>query len=167
GSLWWGSSRPRTIQARSIISQASVDLGDARCRCTVESWRFSALVAYLGNAAGQVRQRIGPTIKNRRHQLSMSLNTLADQAGISPSHLSRIERGLTVPSYDVLDRIADALGSDLSALRVEEEQARRVDGNLDVIFAQIGLDEHSRLELLQLSHETREALAQALQRLAA
>jgi transcriptional regulator with XRE-family HTH domain len=97
----------------------------------------------------------------------MSLNTLADEAGISPSHLSRIERGLTVPSYDVLDRIADALGSDLSALRTEEEHARKVDGNLDAIFARIGLDEDARLELLQLSHETREALASALQRLSA
>lgn len=117
--------------------------------------------------SGPVRQRIGPTIKIRRHQLAMSLNALAEEAGISPSHLSRIERGLTVPSYDVLDRIADALGSDLSALRTEEEQARSVDGQLDSIFSQLGLDDHARLELLQLSHETREALATALQRLAA
>jgi len=96
----------------------------------------------------------------------MSLNALAEEAGISPSHLSRIERGLTVPSYDVLDRIADALGSDLSALRTEEEQARSIDGQLDNIFAQLGLDDHAQRELLQLSHETREALAAALQRLA-
>jgi len=95
----------------------------------------------------------------------MSLNKLAVEAGISPSHLSRIERGLTVPSYDVLDRIADALGSDLSALRHEEEQALEIDGNLDHIFSQIGLDAEARVELLQLSHETREALATALQRL--
>lgn len=114
-----------------------------------------------------VRQRIGPTIKIRRHQLSMSLNTLAEEAGISPSHLSRIERGLTVPSYDVLDRIADALGSDLSALRTEEEQARSVDDQLDNLFSRLGLDDNARLELLQLSHETREALASALQRLEA
>ncbi|MGC4191984.1 MAG: helix-turn-helix transcriptional regulator [Thermomicrobiales bacterium] len=126
-----------------------------------------ALVTHMGRTGGQVRQRIGPTIKNRRHQLSKSLNTLADEAGISPSHLSRIERGLTVPSYDVLDRIADALGSDLSALRTEEEHARLVDGDLDAIFAEIGLDDDARLELMQLSHETRQALASALQRLSA
>ncbi|HEU0165482.1 MAG TPA: helix-turn-helix transcriptional regulator [Thermomicrobiales bacterium] len=112
-----------------------------------------------------MRQRIGPTIKNRRHQHELSLNALADEAGISPSHLSRIERGLTVPSYDVLDRIADALGSNLSALRHEEEHALEVDGDLDHIFAHIGLDEDARMELLQLSHETREALAKSLQRL--
>ncbi|MGI8484935.1 MAG: helix-turn-helix domain-containing protein [Thermomicrobiales bacterium] len=119
-----------------------------------------------GAVGGPMRQRIGPTIKNRRHQHEMSLNSLATTAGISPSHLSRIERGLTVPSYDVLDRIADALGSDLSALRNEEEHAMEVDGNLDAIFGQIGLDDDSRTELLSLSHETREALALALERLA-
>lgn len=121
----------------------------------------------IGSAGGPVRQRIGPTIKNRRHQHDLSLNALADVAGISPSHLSRIERGLTVPSYDVLDRIADALGSDLSALRNEEEHALKVDGDLDEIFGQIGLNDDSRSELLSLSHETRESLARALERLSA
>jgi transcriptional regulator with XRE-family HTH domain len=111
-----------------------------------------------------VRQRIGPTVKALRYQRRMSLNTLAEQAGISPSHLSRIERGLTVPSYDVLDHIADALGSDLSALRNEEESALAVDMELDTIFGQIELGSEARAELLQLSHETRHALARGLRR---
>jgi transcriptional regulator with XRE-family HTH domain len=121
----------------------------------------------VGSSGAPVRQRIGPTIKNRRHQHEMSLNALADEAGISPSHLSRIERGLTVPSYDVLDRIADALGSDLTALRHEEKQALEIDGDLEVIFTHVGLDADARSELLQLTHETREALALALRRLQA
>ena len=109
-----------------------------------------------------VRQRIGPTVKALRYQQRMSLNTLAEQAGISPSHLSRIERGLTVPSYDVLDHIADALGSDLSALRHEEESALAVDVELDSIFGKIDLGSDARAELLRLSHETRRALARGL-----
>lgn len=113
-----------------------------------------------------LRQRIGPTVKALRHQRRMSLNMLAEQAGISPSHLSRIERGLTVPSYDVLDHIADALGSDLSALRNEEESALAVDIELDNIFGQIELGSAARAELLQLSHETRRALAHGLRRFA-
>jgi transcriptional regulator with XRE-family HTH domain len=113
-----------------------------------------------------VRQRIGPTVKALRYQQHMSLNTLAEQAGISPSHLSRIERGLTVPSYDVLDHIADALGSDLSALRNEEESALAVDLELDSIFGEIDLGAEARAELLRLSHETRRALARGLKRFA-
>jgi transcriptional regulator with XRE-family HTH domain len=110
-----------------------------------------------------VRQRIGPTIKALRVQQSLSLNALAAAAGISPSHLSRIERGLTVPSYDVLDRVADAIGSDLRELRREEESARAVDGELDGIFDELGLDASARSDLLRLSHQTRADLARAFQ----
>ena len=39
---------------------------------------------------------------------------LAEAAGISRSHLSEIEAGLTVPSLDVLARLAAVLGADLS-----------------------------------------------------
>ena len=113
-----------------------------------------------------VRQRIGPTVKALRFRQRKSLNILAEQARISPSHLSRIERGLTVPSYDVMHHIADALGSDLSALRNEEESALAVDGELDCIFSQIELGTDARAELLQLSHETRRELARGLRRLA-
>lgn len=114
---------------------------------------------------GPVRQRIGPTIKALRYQRQLSLNKLADGAGISPSHLSRIERGLTVPSYDVLDRIADTLGSDLSALRTEEQNARAVDTELDEVFGQLGLEHSARSELMRLSHATRLSLARALRRI--
>lgn len=112
-----------------------------------------------------VRQRIGPTIKTLRVQQGLSLNALAAAAGISPSHLSRIERGLTVPSYDVLDRVADAIGSDLRELRQEEESARAIDGELDVIFDEVGLDAAARSDLLRLSHQTRADLAKAFKAL--
>jgi transcriptional regulator with XRE-family HTH domain len=114
-----------------------------------------------------VRQRIGPTIKALRVKQGLSLNALAAAAGISPSHLSRIERGLTVPSYDVLDRVADAIGSDLRELRAEEESAREVDGELDGIFDQLGLDALARSDLLRLSHQTRADLARAFRSLQA
>jgi transcriptional regulator with XRE-family HTH domain len=113
---------------------------------------------------GPVRQRIGPTIKALRIQRGFSLNTLAQEAEISPSHLSRMERGLTVPSYDVLDRVADALGSDLRALRQEEEQAKVVDAELDDIFSQLGVRSATRNELLRLSNEARVDLVSALRR---
>lgn len=92
----------------------------------------------------------------------MSLNELAELAAISPSHLSRIERGLTVPSYDVLDNIASALGSDLNSLRSKEKSARVVDDELRLMFDRLALAEEAQEELLSLSHETRQALANAL-----
>lgn len=94
----------------------------------------------------------------------MSLNDLADQAGISPSHLSRMERGLTVPSYDVLDRVAHALGSDLNQMRQQEVQAREVDSELFDILDSAGLSRPTQDELLTLSHSARSDLAAALKR---
>jgi transcriptional regulator with XRE-family HTH domain len=88
-----------------------------------------------------------------------SLNELAEQAEISPSHLSRIERGLTVPSYDVLDNIAIALGSDLNSLRSREKSARAVDEDLRSWFEVYGMSSDAQEELLGLSDETRSALA--------
>ncbi len=116
-------------------------------------------------ANSPVRQRVGPTVKALRQEQGISLNVLAMQAGISPSHLSRIERGLTVPSYDVLDRIADALGSDLGALRADEESARAIDGELAALFTDLGITDGAQAELLGLSHQTRAVLASALRRL--
>jgi transcriptional regulator with XRE-family HTH domain len=97
-----------------------------------------------------------------RLRRGFSLNDLAELAEISPSHLSRIERGLTVPSYDVLDNIASALGSDLNSLRTKEKSARAVDDELRGFFDEFGLGEDARQELLGLSHETRQELARLL-----
>lgn len=111
-----------------------------------------------------VRQRVGPTIKALRQRNQLSLHGLANMAGVSPSHLSRIERGLTVPSYEVLDRIADALGSDLRQLRAEEERARAVDQELDQLFDYFELPATTRGELLCLSNRARADLVRAFHR---
>ena len=109
-----------------------------------------------------MRQRVGPTLRSMRLRRKLSLNDLAERAGISPSHLSRIERGLTVPSYDVLDNIATSLDSDLTSLRSKEKSAREVDDELRELFVRFGLDDDAHEELLGLSHETRQALADCL-----
>ena len=112
--------------------------------------------------ARMVRQRVGPTLRSMRIRKGLSLNELATLSEISPSHLSRIERGLTVPSYDVLDNIATALGSDLNSLRTKEKSARAVDDELRHLFERLELGDDAQQELLGLSHETREALADGL-----
>jgi transcriptional regulator with XRE-family HTH domain len=165
GPVVWSCRRDRELMTwmRRSGTWPSCDQGLRTFNAGKESTMRSQTRA---STASPVRQRVGPTIKALRYQKGMSLNTLADSAGISPSHLSRIERGLTVPSYDVLDRIAESLGSDLSALRNDEQHARAVDEQLDRFFGQMGLDSNARSELLRLSHETRQSLATSLERLA-
>ncbi|HEV2123247.1 MAG TPA: helix-turn-helix transcriptional regulator [Chloroflexota bacterium] len=108
------------------------------------------------------RQQVGPTLRTFREQQGRSLLALAQTTGLSPSHLSRIERGHTVPSYDVLARIAAALDTDLSSLRTEEATTKAVDADLDTILDQLGLSPTARADLLRLAPATRAELATAL-----
>lgn len=105
-----------------------------------------------------VRQRIGATLRTLREDRGLSLATVADDASISPSHLSRIERGRTVSGYDILSRIADTLGADFSTLPADERATRDVDRVLDGL----GLSETVRANLLRLAPATRAELAAEL-----
>lgn len=57
------------------------------------------------------RQAIGHRIRSLRRGLEMSLQQLADRAGISPGYLSEVERGSSAPSGEKLGRIANELGT--------------------------------------------------------
>lgn len=108
--------------------------------------------------SGKVRQRIGPAVRVAREDRGLSLVTVADSAYISPSHLSRIERGLTTPGYDVLGRVADAIGVDIGTLTAEERSTREIDAILD----RIPLSARARTDLLRLAPTTRAELARFL-----
>lgn len=92
-----------------------------------------------------VRQRVGATLRTLREDRGLSLVTVADAASISPSHLSRVERGRTVPGYDVLARIADALDVDLGDLTADERATRDVDAVIDGL----ALSPSARADLLR------------------
>jgi DNA-binding CsgD family transcriptional regulator/DNA-binding XRE family transcriptional regulator len=58
--------------------------------------------------------RIGICIRDLRREQGITLGTLATAAGITESHLSRIERGLASPSCWVVAALAAQLGVKLS-----------------------------------------------------
>ena len=53
---------------------------------------------------------LGEIIKQQRITMSLTLQELAGRAGVSSSHLGRIERGERFPSAHVLRKIANPLG---------------------------------------------------------
>lgn len=59
---------------------------------------------------------IGDTIKSLRRLRKMTLRQLADQAGISEGHMSKIENDKTQPSVAVLHRITRSLDVTISIL---------------------------------------------------
>ncbi len=110
------------------------------------------------------RQRIGPAIRKLRHEQDMTLDDLAEQAGISASHLSRLERGQTLPSFTVLAGIAHVLGVSIDEFAQLEQDVAVLDAELEVVLRNAGVEENAAAEMLGLSIEARQELLAAFQR---
>ncbi len=54
----------------------------------------------------------GVALGRLRRERGLSIEGLARATGLSPAHVSRVERGLNVPSAEALERLADALAAE-------------------------------------------------------
>lgn len=77
-----------------------------------------------------IRQRIGPAIRQLREQQGWALADLAERTGISISHLWRLEKGGSVLSFTSLARLAQVLGVELTYFVTAEYEAQIVDAQL-------------------------------------
>ncbi len=68
---------------------------------------------------------VGRRLKEVRREKGMTLKQVADSSGMSPTHISEIERGKTSPTVGALRKIARALGKD-TAFFVEDRPLPRV-----------------------------------------
>ncbi len=57
---------------------------------------------------------LGETIRNRRKELRITQPHLAELANVSTNTLYKIERGQGNPSLDVLSKLAEVLGMELT-----------------------------------------------------
>lgn len=60
------------------------------------------------------KERIGQRIREERKRHKMTLDVLAEKAGVGKIHLSQVERGIKMPSLNVFSKILNAFG-DVSA----------------------------------------------------
>ncbi len=58
----------------------------------------------------------GQAIRRQRELLRLSQEELAARAGIDRTYISGVERGVRNPTLDVMQRISNALGSDLDVI---------------------------------------------------
>lgn len=63
-----------------------------------------------------IKKLLGSRIKELRHGRGLSQEQLAEIVDIDTKHLSRIETGLSAPTVDRLDIIADALNVEVRSL---------------------------------------------------
>jgi len=96
----------------------------------------------------------------------LTLDDLASQAGISASHLSRLERGQTLPSFTVLAQIAHVLGASVDEFVQLEQDVTALDMEFGGSLDQLGFSGEVRRELLGGSIELRRELMASLRALA-
>ncbi len=98
----------------------------------------------------QATTSIGPLIRGRRRQLSITLQELGEKSGVSVGYLSQLERDNATPTLGTLAQIARALGVGLDyfiatprpadALTVAAERPKfSVDGS-SVIYERLGAE---------------------------
>ncbi len=73
-----------------------------------------------------VKKLIGRKLKSSRLKRDKTIQELAEMSRVSSNMISRIERGLTIPSVEILMKLADALGLSLSYFVEEAEQSGTV-----------------------------------------
>ena len=63
-------------------------------------------------------------VRKHRVRQGLSQEALAEAGGIHHTYVGLLERGKRTPTIDVAERVARALGKNLSALIAEAERAR-------------------------------------------
>lgn len=113
------------------------------------------------------RQRIGPAIRRLRQERGLTLDALAAEAGISASHLSRLERSQTLPSFTILAKIAEVLGERIEEFARLERDVAALDAELRRYLDMLDLSQQTRQEIFSLSIEARRGLVSRLRQLSA
>jgi transcriptional regulator with XRE-family HTH domain len=73
-----------------------------------------------------VKKLIGKKLKSTRLKNDMTIQDLAERSHVSSNMISRIERGLTIPSVEILMKLADAFGMSINFFVEEAEKGMTV-----------------------------------------
>lgn len=80
-------------------------------------------------AASRLSQAFGVAVRDARLKKGFSQEHLAERAGLHPTYVGMIERGVRNATLDVAAKLADALGSPLPKLISIATKPRRASGN--------------------------------------
>jgi len=73
-------------------------------------------------------------IKELRQQKNITLEQLAKKTGLSKGYLSKIENAESLPPFPTMQRIANALGEELTEF-IKNKDKQQASSNLDIIIA--------------------------------
>lgn len=75
------------------------------------------------------REDVGRELRTLRERRGITLPRLAEACGLSRGYLSELETGRRLPSLDVLDVIAEQLGTTVTQVLAPTIYGRRADGH--------------------------------------
>lgn len=98
-----------------------------------------------------IKRLIGKKLKATRLRNDMTIQELSEDSGVSSNMISRIERGLTTPSVEILMKLANTFGMSISYFVEEAEKGSTViytrkDQGEPIFFFE---DKHQILSLTQ------------------
>jgi transcriptional regulator with XRE-family HTH domain len=71
-----------------------------------------------------LQQQFGNLVRNRPEAAGLSQEALADKANLHRTYISLLERGLRMPSIEVVRKLATALETTMASLMAELEAAK-------------------------------------------
>ena len=80
--------------------------------------------------AGEIRRALGAVLRGRREATRRTLSEIAAEAGLSPGHLSEVERGRKEVSIERLVAVAHALG--VRPAEIYADLARQLGADADL-----------------------------------
>src|SRR6056297_426509 len=98
-----------------------------------------------------IKRLIGKKLKSTRLRNDMTIQELSEDSGVSSNMISRIERGLTTPSVEILMKLANTFGMSINYFVEEAEKGSTViytrkDQGEPIFFFE---DKHQILSLTQ------------------
>ena len=73
-----------------------------------------------------VKKLIGRKLKSTRLRNDLTIQELAESSGVSSNMISRIERGLTTPSVEIIVKLANAFGMSINYFVEEAEKGSTI-----------------------------------------
>ncbi len=109
------------IKVRSTANHPSSSYGkevwvddDNKAYMQVGLEKYNPLYDIVLDEPYRTRRRIGERIAALRKSKGLTVRQLADMTGINISNISRIENGETSPTVDTLNRLTQALDTEIS-----------------------------------------------------
>jgi transcriptional regulator with XRE-family HTH domain len=113
----------------------------------------------------QLRQHIGPAVKELREREGWSLRDLGARCGVSSAYLSRIERGSSIPSFSILASIAASFRVSPEYFIEFERSAKELESELAHTLEQLGVPRSTWHEFADLSMEAQGAIVHSFERM--